>query len=129
MILVDSSVWIDALAGRDTIATGKLRRLIRTPLPLVADLVIVEVLRGMATEDRAELVLADFARYRTVTVGGADIAVVAARHYRHLRRQGITVRSTIDLMLATWCVANDASLLHSDRDFDLMAPHLGLKVH
>ena len=62
------------------------------------------------------------------TAGGPEIAIAAASNYRHLRRKGATVRKTIDLLIGTWCLLHDHELLHSDRDFEPMSRHLGLRV-
>ncbi|MGH6886433.1 MAG: type II toxin-antitoxin system VapC family toxin, partial [Geminicoccales bacterium] len=66
--------------------------------------------------------------FELVTIGGVDLALQAADYYRALRRLGVTVRKTIDLLIGTWCIAMDCDLLHSDRDFDPMALHLGLRA-
>jgi len=63
-----------------------------------------------------------------VTIGGAELAIEAADNYRALRRLGVTVRKTIDLMIGTYCILNDCALLHSDGDFDPMTRHLGLRA-
>jgi predicted nucleic acid-binding protein len=66
--------------------------------------------------------------FQVVTIGGVDLALAAADHYRALRRLGVTVRKTIDLLIGTYCIAKDCALLHSDRDFDPMARYLGLRA-
>ena len=65
-------------------------------------------------------------RFDIVVMGGDAIAVLPARNFRSLRRRGITIRKTIDLLIGTWCVENRAPLLHNDSDFRPMARHLGL---
>ena len=130
MLAVDSSVWIDFFNARDTAQRAELRRLLddghtRLVLP---DLVLYEVLRGFREERalrQARLLL------QTLSVepcGGEDIALAAAEHYRLLRARGITVRSSIDVMIAAFCIEQDYLLLHSDRDFDAIAAHRGLRV-
>ncbi len=66
--------------------------------------------------------------FPVVTLGGVDLALQSAEHYRTLRRQGITIRKTIDCLIATFAIANEMPLLHSDRDFDPFEAHLGLRV-
>ncbi len=95
---------------------------------LIADLVLCEVLQGLRDEAEAAAVEASLRRFEPVELGGHDIAVKAAANYRLLRSAGITVRKTIDLIIGTWCAQNGHGLLHDDRDFDLMAPHIGLRV-
>ena len=56
------------------------------------------------------------------------LAVQCAANYRHLRSNGITIRKTIDLIIATFCVEGDHTLLHDDRDFDLMKDTLSLRT-
>jgi len=57
-----------------------------------------------------------------------QLAIQAARNYRLLRGRGITIRKTIDMVIATFCLAGGHMLLHADRDFDPMETHLGLRV-
>jgi len=130
VLVVDSSVWIDYFNARDSAAREELRRLLKdghTRL-VVPDLVLFEVLRGFRHERalrQARLLL------QTLSVepcGGEDLALAAAEHYRHLRARGITVRSAIDVMVGAFCIENDYLLLHSDRDYDAMAVHRGLRV-
>lgn len=128
MILVDTSVWIDYVNGSLTPQTETLDRLLgRQPLA-IGDLILVEVLQGF-DEDR------EFATARklltsltVIEIGGIDIAIAAARNFRALRKLGIAVRKTIDTLIATRCIESGYDLLHSDRDFDPFARHLGLRV-
>ena len=128
MILVDSSVWIDYFKGTITPQTEKLDALLgREPLA-IGDLILTETLQGF-TEDR------DFNAARkmltslvVVELGGQEVAIRAAKNFRALRVLGVTVRKTIDTVIATRCVESGYDLLHSDRDFDPFAKHLGLRV-
>ena len=95
---------------------------------MVGDLVLMEVVRGIRHEDRLQRVLALFASFRLVNMVERGTALRAARHYRYLRSLGITVRSTIDCLIATYCIDHDLPLLHADRDFDAFRDHLGLRV-
>ena len=128
MILVDSSVWIDYFKGTITAQTEALDRLAGLEPLAIGDLILTEVLQGFH-DDR------DFHRARrmltaltVVELGGQDIAIQAARNFRTLRRKGVTVRKTIDTVIATRCIESGYELLHSDRDFDPFAKHLGLRV-
>jgi predicted nucleic acid-binding protein len=128
LILVDSSVWIDYLNGATTPQADKLDGLLgREPLA-IGDLILTEVLSGF-TDDR------DFVKARRlltsltiVQIGGPEIAIIAAQNFRHLRKRGVTVRKTIDTMIATRCIESGYDLLHSDRDFEPFVEHLGLRV-
>lgn len=128
MILVDSSVWIDFFRSRSTPQVEWLDKNLGIEGLVVGDLILVEVLQGFR-EDRgfneARRLLGNL---ESVVLGGTDIAVEAARNYRRLRARGATVRGTVDVLIATRCLANGLRLLHSDRDFDVFERHLGLRV-
>ena len=128
MILVDSSVWIDYFGGRSGPQTDRLDHLLGTELLLVGDLILAEVLQGFGHQrdfNQARRLLESF---QIVTLSNPSLAVQAARNFRELRAHGITVRKTIDTVIATWCIENNHALLHSDRDFDAFEQHLGLDV-
>jgi predicted nucleic acid-binding protein len=140
-VLIDSSVWIDHLRGARTRETTILDTLLawldpdaghddRESFPqlLVGDLVLCEVLRGISDAREHAAVKDVLLSFEVVTIGGADLALEAADHYRALRRLGVTVRKTIDLLIGTYCIAQDCALLYSDRDFDPMTEHLGLRA-
>jgi len=93
----------------------------------IGDLILTEVLRGVANEKLARLVETTLERFNVVRLGGREIAVKAAENYRLLRGKGVTVRGTVDLIIGTWCIAHAIPLLHSDRDFEGMERWLGLK--
>lgn len=127
MILVDSSVWIDAFRGVETQQVVLLRRLIRSGDAGVGDLMLTEVLQGCRTDREFALVRRGFEPIPLVEIAGEDAAVAAARNYRALRSAGITVRKTIDTLIATRCILDDIPLLYGDRDFDPFVEHLGLR--
>lgn len=127
MIFVDSSVWIDYFGGKPSLETDLLHDLLGRDEVLTGDLVLVEVLQGCRTEADFRSALAVLQRLRVVPVGGRDIAVRAARNYRLLRDRGITVRKTIDTLIATRCMEMPIPLLYRDRDFDPFVAHLGLR--
>lgn len=128
MILVDSSVWIDFFRGVDNRGALLLREFMGRYDVLVGDLMLAEVLQGFASERQAAMAADMLQRFDQVAIVDARIAKLAAEHYRHLRRQGITIRKTIDLLIATRCIDKDWWLLHNDRDFEPMREHLGLRV-
>ncbi len=127
MILVDSSVWIDYFNGRSTVATDRLDDLLSHELLLTGDIILAEVLQGFRRQSdfRRARALFDKLEYRDML--GHDVAIAAATNYRKLRARGVTVRKTIDVMIATFCIRNGHRLLHSDRDFTPMERHLKLK--
>jgi hypothetical protein len=128
LILVDSSVWIDYFKGTVTPQTEKLDSLLgRQPLS-IGDLILTEVLQGFAEERDFNKARKMLASLLVVELGGQGIAIQAARNFRTLRSLGVTVRKTIDTVIATRCIESGYELLHSDRDFDPFAKHLGLRV-
>jgi predicted nucleic acid-binding protein len=124
--VVDSSVWIDFLNGRNAPHVRRLRALLGTEEIVVGDLMLCEVLQGLDSERAAREVEALLRRFEIVSMAGDAIATAAARNFRSLRRRGITVRKTIDLLIGTWCIENRRPLLHNDGDFHPIARYLGL---
>ena len=128
MILVDSSVWIDYFRGGDQAQTRALDALLGTEVLVIGDLILAEVLQGFSDERAFRQARKALAAFEVVTLGGEAIALRAVANFRALRALGISVRKTIDTLIATWCIENRCLLLHADRDFDPFARHLGLKV-
>ena len=128
MILVDSSVWIDYFKGTVTPQTEKLDSLVGHEPLAIGDLILTEVLQGFAGETDFNQARKMLTSLDVVELGGQEIAVQAAKNFRTLRRLGVTVRKTIDTVIATRCIESRYDLLHSDRDFDPFAQHLGLRV-
>jgi predicted nucleic acid-binding protein len=127
MILVDSSVWIDYFKGIANPQTDKLDSLLGSELLATGDLMLIEVLQGFRSDKDFEEARRLLTSLEVVVLGGRDISVQAARWYRELRGMGITVRKTIDTIIATRCIVDDHSLLFTDRDFEPFVQHLGLK--
>jgi hypothetical protein len=128
LILVDSSVWIDYFKGAVTAQTEKLDRLLGHEPLAVGDLMLTEVLQGFAKERDFNEAKKRLTSLMVVELGGQDIAIQAARNFRALRNLGVTVRKTIDTIIATRCIASGYDLLHNDRDFEAFVTHLGLRV-
>jgi predicted nucleic acid-binding protein len=126
VIVVDSSVWIDFLNGRNAPHVRRLRAVLGTDEVIVGDLMLCEVLQGLGSERAAQEIEALLRRFEIVPMAGDAIAVAAARNFRSLHSRGITVRKTIDLLIGTWCIENRRPLLHNDSDFHPMARYLGL---
>lgn len=126
MIVVDTTVWIDFLNGRNAPQVQRLHALLGATEIIIGDLMLCEVLQGLANDDAASDVERLLRQFDIVSMAGEAIAVAAARNYRLLRARGITIRKTIDLLIGTWCIENRRALLHNDRDFHPMARHLGL---
>lgn len=129
MVLVDTSVWVDFFNGVDTAEVNELDVLLGSARIMIGDLILAELLQGFTRNvdyRRARNLLADVPYADLV---GRNVALAAADNYRRLRSRGITVRKTIDVIIGTFCILNDHELLHSDRDFDLMAQNLGLQIY
>lgn len=127
MILVDSSAWIDFFRGTVTPQSERLDQLLgREPL-LIGDLILAEVLQGFTSERDFNQARKMLGALELVNLGGAEMAVQAARNFRTLRAKGVTIRKTIDTFIATCCIEQDHALLFSDRDFDPFVLHLGLR--
>ena len=128
-VVVDSSVWVDFYKGVETAAAAELEAILGEREILLPDLVLMEVLQGFRVVREIRAAEAYFAALVPVTLGGEDRARRAAANYRLLRGAGVTPRSSIDVLIATFCIDEAVHLLASDRDFPLMVPHLGLVLH
>ena len=106
--------WIRANSGIIPIAIG--------------DLILAEVLQGIRDDSQFSFVLHRLADFEMFEMGGSELAIASARNYRLLRKRGITIRTTIDCLIATFCIENGHTLLHNDRDFDAFEEHLNLRV-
>ena len=128
MILVDSSVWIDYFQGTITAQTERLDGLLgREPLA-IGDLILTEVLQGFHHDRDFNEARKMLTGLMVIELGGPEIAIQASKNFRTLRKRGVTVRKTIGTVIATRCIESGYELLHNDRDFDLFAKHLGLRV-
>jgi len=128
MTFVDSSVWIDYFNGTKTPRTDWLDASLGNLPLIVGDLVLTEVLQGFRSDRDFRTARDLLLRLPFMTMGGRVLALKSAVNYRTLRRKGVTVRKTIDVMIATFCIHYGLPLLHDDRDFDPMVNFLGLKA-
>jgi len=126
MIIVDTSVWVDYFNGKLSKETDSLDTMLGNQEILLGDLILTEILQGFL-EDRlfreAQNMLESFP---VVAMLGRQFAIKSAANYRTLRKRGVTVRKTIDVMIGTYCIEKQIPLLYADRDFDPMVRHLGL---
>lgn len=127
MIVVDSSIWIAALRRQPLPAVEQLKRL-PTRQILIGDLILLELLQGAANDANAERIRRSLSKFDGARMLDEQIAVRAASNYRHLRSQGITVRKTNDLIIATFCLQHDHTLFHRDRDYSHFVAHFGLRL-
>ena len=126
MIHVDSSVWIDYFNGVISPATDKLDEVLCSDFVVVSDLVLIEVLQGFRDEGDYQVAKELMTDLGLISISDTNIAMQGACNYRELRRKGVTVRKTINTLIATFCIEKSLPLLYSDRDFDPFVKHLGL---
>jgi predicted nucleic acid-binding protein len=128
MILVDSSVWIDYFNGNQTSQTDWLDSSLGN-LPIVmGDLILTEVLQGFQNDRDFKIAKDLLSGIPFVPMGGQVLALESAMNYRFLRKKGVIVRKTIDIIIGTFCIHNQLILLHCDRDFDPMVKFLCLEI-
>ena len=128
MVIVDTTVWIDYLAGIANPQTSWLDREMERQRLGLTDLILCEVLQGVLDDVAFKQVRQDLSRFHVFHTGGIDLAIAAAQNYRSLRGRGHTLRKTIDCLIATFCLREGHGLLHRDHDFDPFEKHLGLRV-
>lgn len=128
MILVDSSVWIDYFNGSKTPQTDWLDSSLGNIPIIIGDLILTEVLQGFQSDKDFKTAKDLLLGIPFMTMGGQPLALASAMNYRYLRKKGVTVRKTIDVIIGTFCIHNRLILLHSDRDFDPMVKLLGLEI-
>ena len=128
MWIVDSSVWIDYFGGRVTPQTELLHEALGWQALGLGDIILCEVLHGYRRQEDYDAARRALLQFPVYTIGGTEIALRSAENYRALRRQGITIRKTIDCLIATFVIERGLALLHSDRGFDPFEEHLGLRV-
>lgn len=128
MIVADTSAWIDYFRGVAAPHTDALDRALSESRIVIGDLIMAELLQGFSGEREFQIAkqLMDGLEYRDLV--GREMAIAAAQNYRTSRRKGVTVRKTIDVLIATFCIENGFDLIHNDRDFDPMEELLGLRV-
>ena len=128
MIMVDSSVWIDYFNGNSTWQTNLLDNLLSSTPIIMGDLIFTEILQGFRYDKEYKAAKSYLDELPFRQMGGYNVAVKSANIYRELRKQGITVRKTLDVIIATFCIIEGLTLLHDDRDFDPISTHFLLKV-
>jgi len=128
MVIIDTSVWVDYLRDVRTPECEWLDVEMGRQRLGLTDLILCEVLQGVRLERQFASVRDQLLRFEVFSTGGRDLAIQAAQNFRRLRTQGHTVRRTIDCLIATFCLVNDHTLLHTDRDYDPFEQSLGLRV-
>jgi hypothetical protein len=129
MIVVDTSVWIDVLNENDTPESRRCIELLDEGAPVaLTDVVLTELLQGFRSEREANQVERYLRLYPILRLEGFDDFALAARLYRQARRAGITIRKTLDCLIAAPCVREGAPILHVDEDFERLASCTSLKI-
>ena len=126
MILVDSSVWIDYFNGQRTRETDHLDALLGDEVAATGDLILVEVLQGFRNDSDLAAAKRAMSKLPSFDLLGHERAHRAASRYRELRKAGVTVRKTVDVIIGSFCIDEGLPLLFSDRDFLPIVEHLGL---
>ena len=127
MIFVDSSVWIDFFNGTSSAETNYLDGLLGKEPVGLGDLVLIEVLQGFRRDQDYRIARELLTSLTVFTLGGQEVALQSAQNFRLLRKNGVTVRKTIDVLIATFCIGKNLPLLHSDKDFEPFHQHLKLR--
>lgn len=128
MVIVDTTVWIDYFGGIANEHTTWLDAELRRQRLGLTDLILCETLQGIRSDTVFSQVRSELLRLHLFNTGGSELAIAAAQNYRSLRQRGQTIRKTIDSLIATFCIEEDHSLLHRDRDFDAFEKYLQLRV-
>ena len=126
MIIADTSVWIDYFNGNDNILTDTLDKGLAEGGIAIGDLIFLEILQGFKDDKEFRLAKTTLGTLEQYEMLGHANALKAADNYRRLRKKGITIRKTADVIIATFCIQNNLPLLFSDRDFIPFVDHLGL---
>ena len=128
MVIVDSTVWVDYFNGLPNPETDWLDGQLDQQRLGLTTIIVCEVLQGLREERKAIAVATALRQFEVFEMPNLAVALQAARNYRTLRSRGRTVRKTVDVLIATFCIEEQHSLLHRDRDFDPFEELLGLSV-
>jgi predicted nucleic acid-binding protein len=129
MILADTSVWIDYFNGTENKQTESLDRILSEQSVIVGDIILTEILQGFDSNKEFNLAKQALDPLDCVQLGGKSLAIKAASNFRFLRSKGITIRKTVDMLIASWCIEHELELLHNDKDFDQIATQLPLQIY
>ncbi len=127
MILVDSSVWIDYFSGNGSPETDFLDGMLGVSAVAIGDLILTEVLQGFRHDKDYKTARRLLGELTIFELLGTKMAVKSANNFRKLRKKGITIRKTADVIIASFCIEHNLPLLFSDKDFKPFVEHLGLR--
>lgn len=128
MVMIDTSAWIEFFNGGEPGIITKVDQALEREVVAVGDLIYCEIMQGLYNPRERQVIAEMLLALPRFEMVGFDIAQKSADNYRRLREHGITIRKTIDVMIATFCIEHGLALIHHDRDFDLLAPILGLET-
>ncbi len=129
-ILVDTSVWIDALNGKKNLLTQMLNKFIRDDFSIVlCPIIIQEILQGIRDDKSYKEVKENLSGFEVLKADPVEAAFGAAKLHREIRKKGITIRKSNDCLIAFYAIHHKVILLHKDKDFDLIAKYSSLKVY
>jgi predicted nucleic acid-binding protein len=127
VILVDTSVWINYLNGVDSTHSDALDLAITEGAAAIGDIIFLEILQGFRNDKDYKNTKTQLSKLDQYELFGHHMVEICASNYRHLRKKGITLRSTTDVIIASFCIANKMPLLFSDKDFLPFVKHLKLR--
>ncbi len=127
MILVDTSVWIDYFNGKINEHTNKLEQILATEQIIIGDIILAEILQGFRDDSDFDQAKKALGYFHCHSLSNKEIAIKSAENFRYLRKKGITIRKTTDMLIGTFCIENNVKLLHHDKDF-LPLMELGLEL-
>jgi len=129
MVVADTTVWIDYIHGLDTPYTNALDYELLHNQVVTGDLLIAEFLQGFRNDKDFEIAKEIIDSLIYCDMLGKDIAIKSAMNFRFLRKNGVTIRKTADIIIGTSCIEHELPLLHNDKDFEPMEKYLGLTVY
>lgn len=127
MIFTDSSVWIDFFNGNNNPQVDFLDSQLESGIICLGDYILPEVLQGFKEDKAYNYALQALSRFPIYSIGGTKMAIQSAKNFRYLRKQGITIRKTANVIIATFCIEHRFELLHNDRDYLPFEKYLGLR--
>ena len=131
MILVDTSVLIDFFKGISNEPANRMRYVLDHQIPFgITSVIYQEVLQGAKSEKEYELLRKYLSSQRFFhPLDPVKSYSDAAHIYFSCRKKGVTIRSTIDCLIAQTALEQDLFLLHNDKDFEAMASIIGLRLY
>lgn len=128
MTLVDTSVWIDYFNGNRSVKTDYLNEILSDEIVLIGDIILAEILQGFREDSDFRKAKKALNHLECVHLGGKELAIKAASNFRKLRSKGITIRKTVDMLIASWCIESGVPLLENDKDFERISSQLPLQL-